>query len=103
MKEEDVEEAIYWKTRRRQEEKEAFDIRHKIKIKPFEEGDIILRYDFVREIDMSLYKKLDFRWLRLYQIYNINKEKSYYRLKELGLNKALLRRTFFRNRLKLFY
>jgi len=52
---------------------------------------------------MSSRKKLDFRWLRLYQIYSANKEKGYYRLKELRLNEALLRRTFFKSRLKLFY
>ena len=52
---------------------------------------------------MSLRKKLDFKQLRLYQIYNINKEKGYYKLKEFKFNKALLRRTFFKSRLKLFY
>jgi len=61
MREEDAEEAIYWKTRRWQEGKEAFDTRHKIRVKPLEEGDIMLRYDSVKEIDMSLYKKLDFK------------------------------------------
>jgi len=66
MREEDAKEAIYRKTRRRQEEKEVFDIRHRIKVKPLEEGDIILRYDSVKEIDMSLRRKLDFRWLRPY-------------------------------------
>jgi len=103
MREEDAEEAIYRKTRRRQEEKEAFDIRHRIRVKPLEEGDIILRYDSVREIDMSLRRKLDFRWLGPYQIYSANKEKGYYRLKELKPDRALLRRTFSRSRLKLFY
>jgi len=61
MREKDAEEAIYRKTRRRQKGKEAFDIRHRIRVKPLEKGDIILRYDSVREIDMSLHKKLDFR------------------------------------------
>jgi len=63
----------------------------------------MLRYDSVREIDMSSRKKLDFKWLRLYQIYNTNKEKGYYRLKELKPNKVLLYKTFFKSRLKLFY
>jgi len=63
----------------------------------------VLCYNSVKEIDISLYKKLDFKWLRLYQIYNVNKEKGYYKLKELGLNKALLYKTFFKSRLKLFY
>ena len=61
MREEDVKEAIYRKTRRRQEKKEAFDIRHKIRVKPLEERDIILRYNSVKEIDISLRRKLDFR------------------------------------------
>jgi hypothetical protein len=63
----------------------------------------MLRHDLVREINMSLQRKLDFRWLGPYQIYSVNKEKDYYKLKELGPNKALLRRTFSRSRLKLFY
>ena len=61
MKKEDVEEVIYRKTRRRQEKKEVFDIRHKIKVKPFKEGDIMLCYDSIKEIDMFLRKKLDFK------------------------------------------
>ena len=63
----------------------------------------MLRYDSVKEIDMSLYKKLDFKQLRPYQIYSINKEKGYYKLKEFKPNRALLRKTFFKSRLKLFY
>ena len=103
MREEDAKEAIYRKTRRRQEGKEAFDARHRIRAKPLEEGDIVLRHDSVREIDMSSRRKLDFRWLGPYQIYSANKEKGYYRLKELGPDGALLRGTFSRSRLKLFY
>ena len=37
---------------------------------------------------MSLYKKLDFKQLGPYQVYNINKEKGYYKLKELRPNKV---------------
>ena len=103
MREEDAEEAIYRKTRRRQEGKEAFDARHRIRAKPLEEGDIVLRHDSVREIDMSSRRKLDFRWLGPYQIYSANKEKGYYRLKELGPDGALLRGTFSGSRLKLFH
>jgi hypothetical protein len=66
MREEDAKEAIYYKTRRRQEGKEAFDLRHRIRSKPLKEGDIVLRHDLVREIDMSLRRKLDFRWLGPY-------------------------------------
>jgi hypothetical protein len=66
MREEDAKKAIYQKTHRRQEGKEAFNIRYKIRAKPLKEGDIILYYNLVREVDMSLYKKLDFRWLGPY-------------------------------------
>ena len=52
---------------------------------------------------MSSSRKLDFRWLGPYQIYSANKEKGYYKLKELGPDGALLRGTFSGNRLKLFY
>ena len=61
MREKDAEEAIYRKTRRRQKGKEAFDIRHRIRVKPLEKGDIILRYDSIKEIDIFLYKKLNFK------------------------------------------
>jgi hypothetical protein len=47
---------------------------------------------------MSLYRKLDFRWLRPYKISYINTEKGYYKLKELGPNKAYLRGIFLENR-----
>ena len=53
LREEDANEAIYRKTRRRQEGKEAFDARHNIRSRPLEKGDIVLRHDLVREIDMS--------------------------------------------------
>ena len=52
---------------------------------------------------MSSRKKLDFKWLRPYQVYNANKEKGYYKLKELRPNRVLLYRMFSRNKLKLFY
>jgi hypothetical protein len=61
MRKEDTKEAIYYKTHRRQEEKEAFNLRHRIRSKPLKERDIMLRYNSVREIDMSLRRKLDFR------------------------------------------
>jgi hypothetical protein len=50
----------------------------------------MLRYNLVKEVNISLYKKLDFKWLGPYQIYNTNKEKGYYKLKELRPNKVLL-------------
>jgi hypothetical protein len=65
--------------------------------------DIVLRHDSVREIDMSSRRKLDFRWLGPYQIYDANKEKGYYKLKELGPDGAVLRGTYSGSRLKLFY
>jgi hypothetical protein len=90
MREEDAKKAIYRKTHRRQEGKEAFDIRHRIKTKPLKKGDIILCHDLVREIDISLYRKLDFRWLGPYKISYTNKEKGYYKLKKLGPDGAHL-------------
>jgi hypothetical protein len=61
MREEDIKEAIYRKTRRQQERKEAFNVRHRIKTKPLKKGNIVLYHDLVRKIDMSLCRKLDFR------------------------------------------
>ena len=63
----------------------------------------MLRYDSVREIDMSSNRKLDFRWLGPYQIYVASKDKGYYKLKELRPDRVLLRGTFLESRLKLFY
>jgi hypothetical protein len=54
MRKEDTKEAIYRKTRRRQEEKEVFNAWHKIRVRPLKKRDIILRHDLVREINMSL-------------------------------------------------
>jgi NMD protein affecting ribosome stability and mRNA decay len=54
MREEDTKEAIYRKTRRRQEGKEVFNARHRIRVRPLKKGDIVLRHDLVREINMSL-------------------------------------------------
>jgi hypothetical protein len=54
MREEDAKEAIYRKTRRRQEGKEVFNAWHRIRARPLEKGDIMLRHDLVKEIDMSL-------------------------------------------------
>jgi hypothetical protein len=32
-----------------------------IRAKPFKEGDIMLYYNLVKEVNMSLYRKLDFK------------------------------------------
>jgi hypothetical protein len=61
MREEDAKEAIYQKICRRQEGKEAFDLRYRIRVKPLKEGDIMLCYNLVKEVNISLYRKLDFR------------------------------------------
>ena len=52
---------------------------------------------------MSSSRKLDFRWLGPYQIKAVNKEKGYYRLKELGPDGPTLKGTFSGSRLKLFF
>ena len=51
---------------------------------------------------MSSSRKLNFRWLGPYKIYATNKEKGFYRLKELRPNRVLLKGTFLGSRLKLF-
>jgi NMD protein affecting ribosome stability and mRNA decay len=61
MRKEDAKEAIYRKTRRRQEGKEVFDAWYRIRVRPLKKGDIVLRHNLVREIDISLRRKLDFR------------------------------------------
>jgi hypothetical protein len=103
LREEDASEAIYRKTRRRQEGKEAFDARHNIRTRPLEVGDVVLQHDSIREINMSSSRKLDFRWLGPYEIASANLVKGYYRLKELGPDGVLLRGTFSGSRLKLFF
>jgi hypothetical protein len=103
MREEDVNEAIFRKTRRRQEGKEAFDARHNIRTRPFQVGDIVLRYDSQREVDISSDRKLDFRWLGPYEIYSANNDKGYFKLKEMGPDGVHLKGTFAGSRLKLFF
>lgn len=103
MRDEDVEEARLRKTRKRQEGKEAWDLKHNLRTRPFEIGDIVLRWDSVRETNISNAMKLDFRWLGPYQIGEANVEKGYFKLKELGNDGVHLKGTVSTNKLKLFY
>jgi hypothetical protein len=52
---------------------------------------------------MSSDRKLDFRWLGLYEIYSANNDKGYFKLKEIGLDRVYLKGTFLGSRLKLFF
>jgi hypothetical protein len=47
MREEDTKEAIYQKTRQRQEGKEAFNAWHRIKARPLKKRDIILCHNSI--------------------------------------------------------
>jgi hypothetical protein len=103
MRQENINEAILRKSRRRQEGRDAFNDKHNIRQRPFQVKDMVLRYDSVREIDKSTRRALDFRWLGPYEIAEANTEKGYYKLKELGPDGPWLQSTFAGSMLKLFH
>jgi hypothetical protein len=103
MRQENINEAILRKSRRRQEGRDAFNDKHNIRQRLFQVKDMVLRYDSVREIDKSTRRALDFRWLGPYEIAEANTEKGYYKLKELGPDGPWLQSTFAGSMLKLFH
>jgi len=64
--------------------------------------DLILKHNASKKINKSFDKTLDFRWLKPYEITKVN-NKGYYILKKLGNDGLQLRKTYARNRLKLFH
>lgn len=101
MRDEDVEESMLRKNRRRQEGKEYFDAHHRIRKTPFAVKDIVLRHNtFETDVDKSSSTKLNWRWLGPYKITKADPEKGTYVISELDGTE--LAGTYHGNRLKKF-
>jgi hypothetical protein len=101
MRDEDIQEAMLRKTRRRQIGQEHFDATHQIRHTPLAVKDIVLRHDtFTTDVDKSAATKLSWRWHGPYKIRKADQLKGTYLLSELDGTK--LAGTFPGNRLKKF-
>ncbi len=96
---EDLEEATLHLQRIRLEGKERHDLKHRIRIEELAVRSIVLLYDTRREKDIS--RKLAFKWLGLYRISDVVRDKGTYMLEEL--NGSRLAGIFAGGRLKKFH
>ena len=95
----DLEEAVFHLRRSREQGKEEFDARKRLRSKELNIGDLMLLHDTKLRYQFS--HKLDFRWLGPYRIAELVRDKGTYFLKEL--NGIRLSGTFAENRLKFFH
>ena len=82
-------------------DKNNFDNTYKFRNDEFKIGDIILIFDSAAAINISIFKKLNYRWTGLYRITESDLLKEIYRVSEL--DSAVLRGTYVNNRLKRFH
>jgi hypothetical protein len=99
LRDEDMEEIILRKRRFREQGKEAFDAKSRLRLKSIKKGDIVLVYHSKRAIDITSDNKLNFRWMGPYRV-SETFEKGYYTLEEM--DGAKLKGTYAGNRLKKF-
>ena len=95
----DLEEATLHLQQMRLEGKEQHDLKHGIREEELAVGSIVLLHDTRRKKDMS--RKLSFKWLGPYRIFDAVKDKGTYMLKELGRSRLV--GTFAGDRLKRFH
>src|SRR6266536_6129426 len=81
--------------------KDNFNNIYKLRNDEFKIGDIILIFNFTAVINISAFKKLNYRWTRLYRITKSDPFKGIYKISEL--DSAILRNIYVNNRLKRFY
>src|SRR6266511_1431891 len=81
--------------------KDNFDNTYKLRNDEFKIGDIILIFDSTTAINVSAFKKFNYRWTGLYRITKSDSLKGIYRVSEL--DGAVLRGTYPNNRLKRFH
>ncbi len=67
----------------------------------FKIGDIILIFDFTAVINILVFKKLNYRWIRLHRITKSDPLKEIYRISEL--DSAVFRDMYADNKLKHFH
>lgn len=99
LRDQDLEEAVLHLQRMRLKAKERHDEKHGICDEELAIGSIILLHDTRRKKDIS--RKLSFKWLGLYRIWNAVKDKEMYMLEEL--DGSQLADTFAGDRLKKFH
>jgi hypothetical protein len=73
---EDLDEVRLRKQRKRMEGKESFDRSRQIRQAEIKEGDLVLRYDSIAEIDMSQVRKLSYKWIGPYTVWKAILEKK---------------------------
>jgi len=81
--------------------KDNFNSTYRFRNNEFKVGDIILIFDFTTVINISVFKKFNYRWIRLYRIIKSDSFKEIYKVFEL--DGAVLRGTYAGNRLKRFH
>ena len=100
LRDDDMEEIILRKRRIREEGKDSFDQRHRIRKEEIKAKDIVLVYDSKHAMDMSSNLKLSFKWLGPYRVRKANTLKGTYMLEEV--DGTPLKGTYAGNRLKKF-
>ena len=83
FRDEDTEEAILRKRRKRIKGKEAFDKAHQVRQSSIEVGDFVLQHNVMSEINMFTIRKLSYKWLGPYRFWAANATKGTYKLEEL--------------------
>ena len=82
-------------------DKNNFNSTYKLRNDEFKVGDIILIFDFITVINVSAFKKFNYRWIGSYRIIESDPFKGIYRVSEL--DGAVFRGTYVDNRLKRFH
>jgi hypothetical protein len=82
LRDEDLEEVMLRKRRKRMEGKEAFDSSRRIRATEIKVKDVVLRHDAKKELDRSTKRKLSYRWLGPYRVRTAVTEKGTYELEE---------------------
>ena len=82
IRDEDMEEVVLRKRRKRMEGKERFDNSRQLRQTEISEGDTVLRHDAKLELDKSSAKKLAYKWMGPYRVRRAIPEKGTYELEE---------------------
>jgi len=82
------------------EGKESFDRTRQIRQTEIKEGDLVLKYNSITEVDMSRNRKLSYKWLGPYRVRKAIPKKGTYILEEF--DGTQLAGTYSGNRLKKF-
>ncbi len=81
--------------------KDNFDSTYKFRNHEFKIEDMVLIFDFAAVINVLVFKKFNYRWIKLYRIIESDFFKGIYRVSEL--DGAVFRGTYAGNRLKRFH